>query len=76
MIDLTELENRLDKALENETEESLTNWLSSQRSQPIIITNPSLKLLRFIRCLEIKNIRSRAELKQNRDKYFGGKEAD
>lgn len=70
MIDLTELENRLDKALENETEESLTNWLSSQRSQPIIITNPSLKLLRFIRYLEIKNMRSRAELKRNRDKYF------
>ncbi len=42
----------------------------------IIITNPSKKLLRFIRYLEIKNIRSRAELKRNRDKYFGEKEAD
>lgn len=70
MIDLMELENRLDKALENETEASLTNWLSSQRSQPIIITNPSQKLLRFIRYLEIKNMRSRAELKRNIDKYF------
>lgn len=42
----------------------------------IIITNPSQKLLRFVRYLEIKNMRNRAELKLNRDKYFGRKEAD
>lgn len=42
----------------------------------IIITNPSKKLLRFVRYLEIKSMRSRAELKRNKDKYFGRKEAD
>lgn len=36
----------------------------------VIITNPSKKLLRFVRYLEIKNMRSRAGLKRNRDKYF------
>lgn len=41
-----------------------------ERSQPIIITSPSQKLLRFVRYLEIKNMRGRAELKRNRDKYF------
>ncbi len=36
MIDLGELERRLDKALAQETSESLTEWLMTQR-------NPSLK---------------------------------
>lgn len=44
--------------------------------EPLIITNPSQKILRLIRYLEIKQQRSRAELKRNRDKYFGRKEAD
>ena len=44
--------------------------------EPLIITNPSPKILRLIRYLEIKQQRSRAELKRNRDKYFGEKEAD
>ena len=46
------------------------------KKDPIIITNPIPKLLRLIRYLEIKQQRSRAELKRNRDKYFGEKEAD
>lgn len=43
---------------------------------PIIITNPSPKLLRLTRYLEIKQQRSRAELKRNRDKYFGENEPE
>lgn len=31
MLDLKELEKRLDEALEKETRESLTSWLTSQR---------------------------------------------
>ena len=44
--------------------------LKAQLATPIVIENPSQKLLRFVRYLEIKNMRSRAELKRNRDKYF------
>lgn len=44
--------------------------LKAKLSAPVIIENPNKKLLRFVRHLEIKNIRSRAELKRNRDKYF------
>ena len=32
MIDLKKLEDNLDKALANETKESLTNWLNKQRA--------------------------------------------
>jgi hypothetical protein len=32
MLNLPELENRLDKALENETKESLTNWINKKRN--------------------------------------------
>lgn len=44
--------------------------LKARLATPIIIENPTEKLLRFVRYLEIKNMRSRAELKRNRDKYF------
>ena len=50
--------------------------LKAQLAAPVIIDNPSQKLLRFVRYLEIKSMRSRAELKRNKDKYFGRKEAD
>lgn len=32
MLNLPDLEQRLDKALENETKESLTNWIKSKRN--------------------------------------------
>lgn len=35
MLNLSELERRIDKALEKETSESLTNWLMSKRSSDI-----------------------------------------
>ena len=45
MIDLKKLEDNLDKALANETKESLTNWLKDQRLSDVIeideITNNS-----------------------------------
>jgi hypothetical protein len=33
MLNLTDLEQRLDKALENETKESLTNWINNKRME-------------------------------------------
>jgi len=32
MLNLPDLEKRLDKALENETKESLTNWIKNKRN--------------------------------------------
>jgi hypothetical protein len=70
MIDITELENKLDKALADETNESLTNWLDSQRNKPIIIKNPSRKLLRLIRFIQIKQQRDIHRMRLNKNNYF------
>ena len=44
MIDLKKLEDNLDKALANETKESLTNWLNVQRNMKNEKTIHSKKL--------------------------------
>ncbi|BES63141.1 hypothetical protein [Dysgonomonas capnocytophagoides] len=60
---------RINEAIRNGTLKDRPD-LKAQLAAPVIIDNPSQKLLRFVRYLEIKNMRSRAELKRNRDKYF------
>lgn len=60
---------RINEAIRNGTLKDRPD-LKAQLATPIVIENPSQKLLRFVRYLEIKNMRSRAELKRNRDKYF------
>jgi len=45
MLDLKELEEQLDKALNNETPESLTNWLANKRKvnyEYMINSKPSI----------------------------------
>lgn len=60
---------RINEAIRNGTLKDRPD-LKAQLATPIVIVNQSQKLLRFVRYLEIKSMRSRAELKRNRDRYF------
>lgn len=60
---------RINEAIRNGTLKDRPD-LKAQLATPVVIENPSKKLLKFVRYLEIKSMRSRAELKRNRDEYF------